>query len=129
MSDIEERCLSLSNKEKVRLIDTLRKSLETKDSGNTFEKMHDAIVKVMGCEVIVKSRERDFVIGRTILAHACAMEEWSENTIGKFLQRDHSTVHKLKENMKCWLAMPNIFKRENDLYIEFLKELNNETDR
>ena len=38
----------MSNKEKKRLIEILRKSLETKDVGRTFEKMHDAIVKVMG---------------------------------------------------------------------------------
>lgn len=37
MSDIEERCLSLPNKEKVRLIEILRQSLEIQD-GKTFEK-------------------------------------------------------------------------------------------
>jgi len=129
MSEIEERCLSLSDKEKMRLIETLRKSLETKDSGKTFEKMHDAIVKVMGCEVITKSRESDSVIGRTILAHACAAKGLSENAIGVFIKRDHSTVHALKKKMETWLSYPNVFKRENDLYVEFLKELNNETDR
>lgn len=128
MSDIEERCLSLPNKEKVRLIEILRQSLEIQD-GKTFEKMHNAIVKVMGCEVIVKSRKRNLVLGRTILAYACAKEGWSETMIGRFLHKDHSTIHQLKENMKYWLKMPNVFKRENDIYIEFLKELNNETDR
>lgn len=128
MSDIEERCLSLPNKEKVRLIEILRQSLEIQD-GKTFEKMHNAIVKVMGCEVIVKSQERKLVLGRTILAYACAKEGWSETMIGRFLQKDHSTIHKLKEDMKYWLKKPNVFKRENDIYIEFLKELNNETDK
>lgn len=129
MSEIEERCLSLPNKEKVRLIDTLRKSLETKDSGKTFEKMHDAIVKVMGCEVITKGRELYPAIGRALLAYACSLEGMTEHTIGRLLQRDHSSIHAMKKRVRGWLNLPHVFKIENDFYVEFLKELNNETDR
>lgn len=128
MSEVERLCLSLPKEEKIRLIDMMIKSIKTEDSCRTFEKMHDAVVKVIGCEVVTKNRERDSVIGRTILAHALASEGWSENKIGKFLHRDHSLVHKLKNDMKLWLHAPNIFKIENELYVEFLKELNHEID-
>lgn len=129
MSDIEKRCLSLSNKEKKRLIEILRKSLETKDVCETFEKMHDAIVKVFGKEVLTKSRDRDLVVGRTILAYSCAVLGWSECTIGRLMQRDHSSINLMKKNMTLWMKFPNMFKKENDLYVEFLTEWNNETDR
>ena len=129
MSDLEERCLSLSDREKVKLIDTLRRSLETKDPGKTFEKMHDAIVKVMGCEVIVRGKNLHPAIGRALLAYACSLEGMTEHTIGMLLQRDHSSVHAMKERAKEWLSLPHVFKAENDFYVEFLKELSNETDR
>ena len=121
--------MSLPSKTKVRLISMLRDSLEVRDCGKTFGMLHDAIVKVVGHEVVSKSRKRELVIGRTILAHACALEGWSEHTIGNLLQRDHSTINILKKEMREWLNAPNLFKAENDLYIKFLKELSHETDR
>ena len=119
----------MSNKEKKRLIEILRKSLETKDVGRTFEKMHDAIVKVMGCEVITKGRESYPAIGRALLAYACYNEGMTENTIGRLLQRDHSSINGMRKKVTEWLGLPHVYKIENDLYVEFLKELNNETDR
>lgn len=129
MSDIEERCLSLSNKEKKRLIEILRKSLETRNVGKPFEKLHDAIVKVMGCEVITKGRDSYPAIGRALLAYACYCEGMTEQAIGRLLQRDHSSINGMKKKVAMWLDMPHVYKVENDLYVEFLKELNNETDR
>ena len=119
----------MSNTEKKRLIEILRKSLETRDVGRTFEKMHDAIVKVMGCEVITKGRESYPAIGRALLAYACYNEGMTENTIGRFLQRDHSSINGMKKKVTEWLDLPHVYRIENDLYVEFLKELNNETDR
>ena len=119
----------MSNTEKKRLIEILRKSLETRDVGRTFEKLHDAIVKVMGCEVITKGRESYPAIGRALLAYACSLEGMTENTIGRFLQRDHSSINGMKKKVTEWLDLPHVYKIENDLYVEFLKELNNETDR
>ena len=79
--------------------------------------------------MLTKSRDRDLVVGRTILAYSCAVLGWTESTIGKLLQRDHSTINIMKKDMKLWIKFPNMFKKENDLYVEFLKEWNNETHR
>ena len=68
MNKFEGYCISLPQEQKLRLIGLLRKSLQPIPSDNTFELMHDAMVKVLGKEVLVKSRERNLVIGRTILA-------------------------------------------------------------
>ena len=129
MNKFEQYCTSLPQEQKQRLIGLLRKSLRPSPSGKTFELMHDAMVKVLGKEVLTKSRDRDLVVGRTILAYSCAVLGWTEYTIGRCLQRDHASVHKMKENMKLWINFPKVFKKENDLYVEFLKEWNNETDR
>ena len=66
MNKFEEYCISLPQEQKQRLIGLLRKSLRPSPSGKTFELMHDAMVKVLGKEVLTKSRDRDLVVGRTI---------------------------------------------------------------
>ena len=129
MNKFEGYCISLPQEQKLRLIGLLRKSLQPCPPGKTFELMHDAMVKVLGKEVLVKSRERNLVIGRTILAYSCACLGWTEHTIAKCLQRDHASINIMKKNMRNWIKFPNVFKKENDLYVEFLKEWDNETDR
>ena len=129
MNKFEQYCTSLPQEQRQRLICLLRKSLKPSAPSKTFERMHEAMTKVLGKDVLVKSRERDMTIGRAILAYSCAALGWTEYTIGRCLQRDHASVHKMKENMKLWIKFPKVFKKENDLYVEFLKEWNNETDR
>lgn len=129
MNKFEEYCISLPQGQKMRLVGLLRKSLQPYPSGKTFELMHDAIVKVIGNEVLTKSRNRTLVIGRTILAYSCACLGWSEHTIGECLQRDHASINIMKKNMRNWIKFPQVFKKENELYVKFLKEWDNETDR
>lgn len=113
----------------MRLIGILRASLKLSESDKTFQLMHDAIVKVIGKDVLNRSRARDLVIGRTILAHSCAVLGWKERTIGELLHKDHASVNIMKKNMRYWIKHPNLFKKENDFYVKFIKEWNNETDR
>ena len=129
MNRIAKECLSLNRKERERLIDILKKSNECEDAEINFQRMHSAIVKVMGCEVITSDRKRDPVIGRTILAFALSQDGWKEHQIAERFNRDHSMVNIMKKNMREWLSEPRFYKTENDLYVKFLKEINNEIDR
>ena len=54
---------------------------------------------------------------------------WTDHTIAKCLQRDHASINIMKKNMREWIKLPKVFKKENELYVEFLKEWDNETDR
>lgn len=128
MSNLIQDCLSLSPPEKVELIQALLQSIDT-PIGRKFENLHNAIVAAVGVEVLTDSRIRRAVIGRTILAYACAKEGWSEHTIGQYLNRDHSTINGLKQNMRYWLSKPNLFNEENRMYVEFINKLNHETNR
>ena len=85
MNKFEEYCISLPQEQKQRLIGLLRMSLKPSPSGKTFELMYEAITRVLGKDVLKKSRERDLVIGRTILAYSCAVLGWSEYSIGERL--------------------------------------------
>lgn len=130
MNKLEEYCISLPQGKRQRLITLLKASLQLDEKKDkTFCLMHEAMVKVMGKEVLVKSRNRDLVIGRTLLAYSCAVLGWTECTIGEYLQRDHSSVNKMKRDVEHWLNHPLMFGKENNLYVEFLKEWNNEIDK
>ena len=43
--------------------------------------------------------------------------------------RIDASINIMKKNMREWIKLPKVFKKENDLYVEFLKEWDNETDR
>lgn len=128
MNKFERYCISLPQGQKQRLIGLLKESINQYASGKTFEMLHMAIVRIVGNEVISGSRLREVVIGRAILAYTCAIEGWSETAIGELLQRDHSTVNIMKKKMREWLKAPHIFKKENEMYVKYLRELKNEAD-
>lgn len=129
MNRLAKECLSLKRHEREELIAILKKSTECEESELNFQRKHSAIVKVMGCEVITSDRKRNAVIGRTILAFSLSLDGWKEHQIAERLHKDHSMVNIMKKNMREWLTEPRFYKTENELYVEFLKELNNETDR
>lgn len=129
MSELEKQCLSLPIEEKERLINALVKSLDVSVTGKTLEEIHEAVVKVLGCEIITKSRRRREYIGRIIFSYVGFLEGYSEPCMGKYLNRNHSSVHLMKCMMKDWLQMPRLYKDEIEKYEQVRKELNYETDR
>ena len=129
MSEIEKQCLSLPKHERERLIDVLIKSLEYNVTGKTLDEINAAIMKVFKFNFITSSKERTGFIGRVIFSYIGFLEGYSEPTIGKYLNRHHSTVHVMKTKMKEWMSMPRLYKEENDLYVKVKSELNYETDR
>lgn len=128
MSEIELQCLSLPRDERKRLIDVLTRSLKSNVTGKTLDEIFDAVFKVFKYDFIKSSRERRGFIGRVIFSWFCILEGYSEPTIGKYLNRHHSTVHIMKVKMKDWMAMPNVYKEENELYVKVKSELSYETD-
>lgn len=126
MSEIEKQCLSLPKKERERLAKVLMESLE--ETKLTLHKIHDVVVKVMGVEIIGPGRNLYLSVGRTIFTHFACCEGYSEHKIGDYLNKDHSTVHYMKEKMKEWFELPGFYKIENKLYEQVRKELY-ETDR
>ena len=128
MSEIELQCLSLPRDERKRLIDVLTRSLKSNVTGKTLDEIFDAVFKVFKYDFIKSSRERKGFIGRVIFSWFCILEGYSEPIIGKYLNRHHSTVHIMKVKMKDWMAMPNVYKEENELYVKVKSELSYETD-
>ena len=113
--------MSLSRGERERLARILMESL--KYTKKSLDEIHDVVVKVIGFEFIVPGRDIPQSVGRTIFSYFACIEGHSEYKIGKYLHRDHSTVHYMKEKMKDWLFMPNYYKQEYKWYEQVKKEL------
>ena len=57
-------------------------------------------------------RERQNVIVRIITANVLLRMGCTENSVGKAMRKDHSTIHHYKETMNTWFNYPGLYKEE-----------------
>ena len=73
-----------------------------------------------------KNRERQNVIVRVITANVLLRMGCTENSVGKAMRKDHSTIHHYRETMKSWLEFPGVYKQELNIWNKIKQEY--ETD-
>lgn len=73
-----------------------------------------------------RSRERENVIVRIITANVLLRMGCTENSVGKAMRKDHSTIHHYKETMNTWLNYPGLYKEEVTIWNKIKQEY--ETD-
>ena len=73
-----------------------------------------------------RSRERQNVIVRIITANVLLEMGYTENSVGKAMRKDHSTIHHYRETMKSWLEFPGVYKQELNIWNKIKQEY--ETD-
>ena len=59
-----------------------------------------------------KIRKRQNVIVRIITANVLLGMGCTENSVGKAMRKDHSTIHHYKETMNTWIKYPGFYKEE-----------------
>ena len=57
-------------------------------------------------------RKRQSVIVRVITANVLLGMGCTENSVGKAMRKDHSTIHHYKETMNTWINYPGLYKEE-----------------
>ena len=57
-------------------------------------------------------RKRQNVIVRIITANVLLGMGCTENSVGKAMRKDHSTIHHYKETMNTWFNYPGLYKEE-----------------
>ena len=62
------------------------------------------------------NRERQNVIVRVIIANVLLRMGCTENSVGKAMRKDHSTIHHYKETMNTWLEFPGVYKQELNIW-------------
>ena len=58
------------------------------------------------------NRERQNVIVRIITANVLLEMGYSENSVGKAMRKNHSTIHYYKVTMDTWNEYPGVYKEE-----------------
>ena len=72
------------------------------------------------------NRERQNVIVRVITANVLLRMGCTENSVGKIMKKDHSTIHHYKETMNTWIKYPGFYKEEVTIWNKIKQEY--ETD-
>lgn len=71
-------------------------------------------------------RKRQNVIVRIITANVLLGMGCTENSVGKAMGKDHSTIHHYKETMNTWFNYPGLYKEEVTIWNKIKQEY--ETD-
>ena len=74
-----------------------------------------------------RSRERQNVIVRIITANVLLEMGYSENSVGKAMRKNHSSIHYYKVTMDTWNEYPGVYKEELTIWNQIKHEY--ETDK
>ena len=72
------------------------------------------------------NRERQNVIVRVITANVLLEMGYSENSVGKAMRKNNSTIHYYKVTMDSWNEYPGVYKEELTIWNQIKQEY--ETD-
>ena len=73
------------------------------------------------------NRERQNVIVRVITANVLLEMGYTENSVGKAMRKNHSTIHYYKVTMDTWNEYPGVYKEELTIWNQIKQEY--ETDK
>ena len=68
------------------------------------------------------NRERQNVIVRVITANVLLEMGYSENSVGKAMRKNHSTIHYYKVTMDTWNEYPGVYKEELTIWNQIKQE-------
>ena len=113
MNELTRRCLLLPLEDKENLIRVLNDSIvdEIEDDGR-FHHLLKIATDIVGDGILSRSRDRNCVIGRMMIAWQMREEGYSLVAIGRRLGRHHATIHHLLMYMEDVFNFPGAFKTE-----------------
>ena len=97
------------------------------ESVRKMEEIKMAVCSAMGVFAYdPTNRERHNVIVRVITANVLLEMGYSENSVGKAMRKNHSTIHYYKVTMDTWNEYPGVYKEELTIWNQIKQEY--ETD-
>ena len=97
------------------------------ESVRKMEEIKMAVCSAMGVFAYdTTNRKRQNVIVRVITANVLLEMGYSENSVGKAMRKDHSTIHYYKVTMDTWNEYPGVYKEELTIWNQIKQEY--ETD-
>ena len=120
----EIQALSLQDKER------LCSYLEQLIQDEKLKKMEEIKMSVLAAMNLTTydhtNRERQNVIVRVITANVLLRMGCTENSVGKIMKKDHSTIHHYKETMNTWFNYPGLYKEEVTIWNKIKQEYETE---
>ena len=117
---------SLSLQDKERLCSYLEQLIQD-EKLRKMEEIKMSVCAAMNLNTYdPRNRKRQNVIVRIITANALLRMGCTENSVGKAMRKDHSTIHHYKETMNTWIKYPGFYKEEVTIWNKIKQEY--ETD-
>ena len=93
------------------------------ESVRKMEEIKMAVCSAMGVFAYDHTnRERHNVIVRVITANVLLEMGYSENSVGKAMRKNHSTIHYYKVTMDTWNEYPGVYKEELKIWNQIKKD-------
>ena len=88
-----------------------------------MEEIKMAVCSAMGVFAYdTTNRKRQNVIVRVITANVLLEMGYSENSVGKAMRKNHSTIHYYKVTMDTWNEYPGVYKEELKIWNQIKQE-------
>ena len=117
---------SLSLQDKERLCSYLEQLIQD-EKLRKMEEIKMSVCAAMNLNTYdPRNRKRQNVIVRIITANVLLRMGCTENSVGKAMRKDHSTIHHYKETMNTWIKYPGFYKEEVTIWNKIKQEY--ETD-
>ena len=117
---------SLSLQDKERLCSYLEQLIQD-EKLRKMEEIKMSVCAAMNLNTYdPRNRKRQNVIVRVITANVLLRMGCTENSVGKAMRKDHSTIHHYRETMNTWIKYPGFYKEEVTIWNKIKQEY--ETD-
>ena len=124
--NLKNEIQSLSLQDKERLCSYLEQLIQDEK----LRKMEEIKMSVCAAMNLTtydpRNRKRQNVIVRIITANILLRMGCTENSVGKIMKKDHSTIHHYRETMNTWIKYPGFYKEEVTIWNKIKQEY--ETD-
>lgn len=124
--NLKNEIQSLSLQDKERLCSYLEQLIQD-EKLRKMEEIKMSVCAVMNLTTYdSRIRKRQNVIVRIITANVLLGMGCTENSVGKIMKKDHSTIHHYKETLNTWFNYPGLYKEEVTIWNKIKQEY--ETD-
>ena len=124
--NLKNEIQSLSLQDKERLFSYLGQLIQD-EKLRKMEEIKMSVCAAMNLNTYdPRNRKRQNVIVRIITANALLRMGCTENSVGKAMRKDHSTIHHYKETMNTWIKYPGFYNEEVTIWNKIKQEY--ETD-
>ena len=124
--NLKNEIQSLSLQDKERLCSYLEQLIQD-EKLRKMEEIKMSVCAAMNLNTYdPRNRKRQNVIVRIITANALLRMGCTENSVGKAMRKDHSTIHHYKETMNTWIKYPEFYNEEVTIWNKIKQEY--ETD-